>query len=299
MPDGDHMGLVAGLSIGAARQLVTAALKQAGIEDPARDARRLVEIASGLRAEQVLMQEARVLENAGLARLRSALSRRLAHEPVSRIAGERVFYGRPFKITPAVLDPRPETETLVDAVLSYLRAEQNGCDFNPRILDIGTGSGCLLLTLLAEIPGATGAGIDISPDALEIARANANVLGLDDRAAFELREARDAHLAAFDIVVSNPPYIPRGDIPALAPEVREFDPILALDGGEDGLGIYREITAAAATAGQRLIALEVGAGQACDVIEMFETGLGARVRSSRVHLDLGGIERCVVISTHF
>src|SRR5262249_44131133 len=150
------------------------------------------------------------------------------HEPVSRILGRRDFYGRTFAITSATLDPRPDSEILITATLELVR-EDGLADKPPRIIDIGTGSGCLLLTLLAELPAATGLGTDISQAALDAARANALAMGLAERAEWLQADALEGVPGGFHIVVTNPPYIRTGEIPELEPEVRSFDPVQALD----------------------------------------------------------------------
>ena len=213
-----------------------------------------------LMPEQLLLGDARLLTAGEAKSLAEALTRRLAHEPLSRIRGERDFYGRAFAITPAVLDPRPETETLIDLVLQWAD-ETGGRDRPLDIIDIGTGSGAILITLLAELPRATGLGTDVSPDALQVASSNAVRNAVAGRARFELAHALDGIDGPFDILVSNPPYIPSADVLTLEAAVRDYDPALALDGGPDGLRIYRQIAArAGAVVPSGLIALEVGAG---------------------------------------
>ena len=175
-------------------------------------------------------------------RISAFRGRRLAREPVSRIEGRRDFFGRTFRIGPATLDPRPETETLIEEALEICRREDwTGKPI--RILDIGTGSGCILLTLLCELPQATGVGTDICQDALETAATNAHGLNVESRVSFMMARTCELGLGPFDLVLSNPPYIPSGDIAGLQLEVRNYDPRSALDGGGDGLETYREIAA--------------------------------------------------------
>jgi release factor glutamine methyltransferase len=164
------------------------------------------------------------------------VARRLAGEPVSRIIGIREFYGRSFRIDASTLDPRPDTETLVEAALGLVDREAP-----LDILDLGTGSGCILVTLLAELPRASGAGVDVSLPALERAQANAQVHGIGDRARFIAGDWLEAVEGSFDLVVANPPYLSAADMAALSPEVRDHDPRAALDGGPDGLSAYRRI----------------------------------------------------------
>ena len=170
------------------------------------------------------------------ARFGAFVERRLEGEPVSRIIGIREFYGRSFRIDASTLDPRPDTETLIEAALGFEDRE------TPlSILDLGTGSGCILVTLLAELPQASGVGVDVALGALELARANAEILGVGDRAAFLASDWLEAVEGSFDLVVANPPYLSAADMAALSPEVRDHDPAPALDGGPDGLSAYRRI----------------------------------------------------------
>lgn len=215
-------------------------LADAGIPHAAGDSRVLAAAATGLSREDMLRRPDAALSRGQLAGLAAAVERRRRGEPVSRIVGSREFWGLGFTITPATLDPRPDSEALVEAVLPLLEAEA------PRILDLGTGSGCLLLALLHEVPGATGVGVDISPAAAAVARANAGRLGMSGRAAFVAGDWAAPLAGRFDAVVSNPPYIRSGRIPSLAREVRCHDPLASLDGGPDGLGAYRAIAGPAA-----------------------------------------------------
>ncbi|MEX0582222.1 MAG: peptide chain release factor N(5)-glutamine methyltransferase [Sneathiella sp.] len=216
------------------------------------------------------------------------VNRRSKREPLSHLTGHREFWSLDFLVTADVLDPRADSETLIEAVLAARNDR-----FQPRhILDLGTGSGCLLLALLSELPAATGIGIDKSEAALSIARKNAARLGLDKRAAFYQGNWGTGWNEKFDLLVSNPPYIPAGDIDALQPEVRDYEPHLALAGGRDGLDSYRTILD-----GVRenlrpggLLVFEVGAGQAPDIGRMMqEVGFLA----PQFHKDLAGIDRCV------
>jgi release factor glutamine methyltransferase len=219
--------------------------------------------------------------------LDSFVARRLAGEPVDRITGSRGFWTLDLAVEPAVLSPRADTETIVRAALDRLGPAR-------RILDLGTGSGAILLALLAELPEARGVGVDVSPEALAVARRNADLSGLAARAAF-LEGGWDAALGQrFDLVVSNPPYIPTGDIAGLDPEVRDHDPHLALDGGADGLDAYREILPLL----PRLLTedgsavLEIGFGQGEDVARLSaEAGLTVL----EIRPDLGGVPRAVVL----
>jgi release factor glutamine methyltransferase len=224
------------------------------------------------------------------------MRRRLAGEPVSRIIGRREFWGLSFRISPNTLDPRPETELLVEAVLDYVR-DQRLCGEPLRILDLGTGSGCLLAILLSELPLAFGVGVDRSNEALAVARENLSQLGLLDRSALLCANWLGAFDGErFDIIVGNPPYIPSSEIRMLAVEVRDYDPSMALDGGEDGLRAYRAILAQAPRVLRRngFLAFETGYEQAKVVGQMMgEASSMGMDFEMRVLTDLSGIERVV------
>ncbi len=295
MPDEAHS--FAGEQVSAARRLLQARLAAPHIDDPAREARLLLEIATGLTSEQVLRDGARPLTALEAQRLTDAVRRRLAQEPLSRIKGERGFYGRTFTVSPAVLDPRPDTETLIDLVLHWVD-ETGGRQRPLSIIDVGTGSGCILVTLLAELPNATGLATDASPGALYIARANAARNGVEARSRFAEARSLDGIDGPFDILVSNPPYSPSAEIAALDPGVRDHDPRLALDGGADGLEIYRQIAArAGSVVPSGLIALEVGAGQAPGVLQILTKSVENRAGLPWTRTDLGGHTRTVAMLT--
>lgn len=287
-----------GLTLAEARRAAMVRLAEAGFEDAEREARHLVLLATGLTAERLLLDERRAVSESEADALSVALRRRLGHEPLSRIRGEREFYGRTFAVTPAVLDPRPETETLVDLVLDWV--DRSGGRSRPlRLVDVGTGSGCLAVTLLAELPNATALATDISAAALAVAARNAERNGVAARMRCEQRRSLEGLGETFDVLVSNPPYIPAGDLAALEPAVRGFDPPAALDGGPDGLSVYRDLAAGAGTrvpAG--LIAVEVGAGQAPAVARLFADGVRNALGKPYFRADLGGHERCVALLTH-
>ncbi|HEY0121993.1 MAG TPA: peptide chain release factor N(5)-glutamine methyltransferase, partial [Rhizobium sp.] len=216
--------------------------------------------------------------------------RRLAREPVSRILGRREFWGLSFSVSEATLDPRPDSEVLVEEAIAAL----DGCA-NPRVLDLGTGTGCLLLAILSDIAGATGIGVDISPEAVSMARVNALQLGLEHKAAFHQGDWMDGLDERFDLVISNPPYIPCADIVGLEPEVRTFDPQAALDGGADGLDAYRLLADGLGrvlkSGGMAII--ELGAGQAEAVSGLFlAAGLGIECIAD----DLGGVPRALIVT---
>jgi release factor glutamine methyltransferase len=292
---------VAAIKPGAALSSVlvdlTARLRDVGIESAARDARLLGAAALNASPEDLLRDGARVLTDAERLTLEAYAQRRARHEPVSRILGSRGFYGRMFEITPATLDPRPDTETVIDAVLEIAR-DRSLFERPIRILDIGTGSGCLLITVLAALPQATGIGVDISAAALDVAKRNAAALGVADRAHFVIGKNLDGQTQPFDLVVSNPPYIPTADIASLDSDVRDFDPSIALDGGVDGLDVYRAIARQLTNVlVDGAIVVEVGAGQATVVAKLFSDALGPLGQSPRLWSDLGGHQRCVAVET--
>lgn len=281
-----------GHSIESARRALSARLQAAGFEQPALDARLLVGAALGLDLTGLIAQAARHLTSEEAVRLEGYAQRRLAHEPVARILGMREFWGLPFRLSEATLVPRPDTETVVELALEIFR-ERTIAGGRPRFADIGTGSGAILLALLHEIPEAFGVGTDLSLTALGTAKGNAAVLGLADRAAFVACSYAAALSGPFDLIVSNPPYIPAGEIPKLGIEVREHDPHLALDGGNDGYDAYRALIPQAAellAPGGALI-VEAGQGQAADIETLMAAAALSMDRPPKA--DLGGIPRAV------
>ena len=218
------------------------------------------------------------------------LESRGAGRPVSRILGRREFWSLNFEVTDAVLDPRSDSETLVEAILR----RRTDRDRALRILDLGSGSGCLLLALLSEFPNASGLGIDKSPLSVDVARRNANRLGLDDRSTFRVLDWSAGIQDRFDVMVANPPYIPSAEILGLAAEVRLHDPTPALDGGADGLDAYRQLVPLlpGLLVTQGIAAFECGIGQSASVQALIsESGHGA----AEIERDLSGIERCLVV----
>jgi len=280
--------------LGEALRRATADLYRAGIEGAGNDARRLLSAALGWSAAQVLARPERPLSAAQIESFGRFIARRIAREPVSRILGEREFYGRTFGISPATLDPRADSETLIDAALALVALE--GWQAQPvRMLDVGTGSGCLLLTLLAELPAALGFGTDVSVAALKVARANAERLGLARRAHWLCGDVLEALRGPFHILIANPPYIPRRQIAQVEPEVRDHDPALALDGGEDGLNFFRRLIAKAGeVVADGWLVLETGHDQADDVAALLAAKGLAKIR---IHRDVAGRRRCVAVRT--
>jgi release factor glutamine methyltransferase len=283
------------VTLGDAVRAAQRVLAKAGVEDAGREARLLVAAAAGGDTAQIIAHPEQQLSGDTQAKLQAMLARRSAFEPLSRIFGEREFYGRRFALSPATLDPRPDSETLIEAALD-IAARERWRERPIRILDIGTGTGCLLLTLLAELPLATGVGTDISNAALQTAALNAASLDVAARAAFMLADMLDGIDGPFDLVVSNPPYIASADIAGLSPEVRKYDPHAALDGGPDGLDFYRRIAAGLTRVLRGWAILEVGAGQA-DAVALLLQQAFVKTRRAEVtrHSDLGGHTRCVAI----
>ena len=278
------------VSVGTLIRRAGLALREAGVPDWQADVRILVCAAAGLDRVALLRDPDLCLDAEAAARVEAFLARRLAREPVARILGRREFWGLDLIVTPAVLDPRPDTETLVSAAL-----ERIGQDLGRpcRILDLGTGSGAVLCALLSERPGALGWGIDRSLAACSIARANLARSGLASRSlVVQGSWSAACRTGAFDLVVSNPPYIETAAIAGLEADVRDHDPRLALDGGPDGLEAYRAIVSDL----PRLLGpggsvlFEVGAGQAAAVAALLA---GVGLTPSGTHLDLAGIERVV------
>ncbi|WP_200964537.1 peptide chain release factor N(5)-glutamine methyltransferase [Bosea sp. Root483D1] len=271
----------AGGTVSATRKAIALVLKRAGIADFTFEARILIEDLAGASDP---------IDEAAAIRLNDALARRLAGEPLWRILGAREFWGLSFSLSPGTLEPRPDSETLIETALGHLDQRRH----EPlRLLDLGTGTGCLLIATLREFPQATGLGIDLSPDAVATATGNAARNGVAERAAFRQGDWTDGIAERFDLILSNPPYIGSDEIAGLDHNVREHDPLLALDGGPDGLDAYRAL--AAALPGHLkpggLAILEIGAGQEEAVVALMRRA-GLHHRESR--RDLGGHIRALV-----
>jgi release factor glutamine methyltransferase len=282
---------VHGMTLAQARRALTQRFRAADLETAELDARVLIGHALGLDHAGLISAAAQPLAAADAAQVESFARRRLAGEPVARITGMREFWGLPFIVTADVLVPRPETETVVETALALTGPDRAAA---PRILDIATGSGAILLALLSELPNAQGAGTDIDQAALGVARRNATLLGVADRAEFIASNYGAAIGDRFDLVVSNPPYIASSKIATLAREVRDHDPRHALDGGTDGLSAYRAIVADA----MRLLApgghlvLEIGQGQENDVAQLLTDA--ELILMGEPWRDLAGIARVLV-----
>lgn len=283
-------------SIRGAVQKLSAMFRAAGHKTPNLDARMLVAEACGLDAGGLIVESGTALSAAQSARIAKFAARRLAREPVSRILGRREFWGLTFSISPDTLDPRPETELLVEAVLGYAKAQ--GLTHAPlRILDLGTGSACLLAALLSELSRARGVGLDRSEAALAIASNNLSRLGLRDRACFLCANWMSAIGGeAFDVIVCNPPYIAPSEISQLELEVKDYDPHLALDGGEGGLEAYRIIMPQAFDALRKggLLVFEIGYQQGEAVRDLMKHSVPFPGFSEvRILRDLSGANRAV------
>jgi len=273
----------------ALRQAVMA-LQQAHIETASLDARLLLQFVLDVSREQLLADSRLKLTPHQESRYHDLIEKRKSRAPVAQLIGKREFWGRDFKVTEATLDPRPDSETLIDAVLDKFRDNASVL----RILDLGTGTGCLLLTLLGEYKNASGIGVDKCAQALAVAKENAMRLELAERADFVQSCWNENIEGTFDIIISNPPYIATGAIAGLAPEVAQYEPKGALDGGPDGLDCYRAIMAEIPKllAENGLAVFEIGMGQERDLEEL---ALANALRVTGHRQDLSGITRCVLV----
>ncbi|WP_246104932.1 peptide chain release factor N(5)-glutamine methyltransferase [Rhodoligotrophos appendicifer] len=262
---------------------------------PDLDARLLLLAATGVSHEAFIADPDRIVSQEDIERLEGLIDRRLAGEPVSRILGAREFYGRKFALSAATLDPRPDTETLIDQCLAIVDV-MGWRDKSLRLLDVGTGSGAIIITLLAELPHASGVATDLEFDALMMARANAERLGVGERLSLVQCNWMDTLSCRMDVILSNPPYIPTNDIATLSPEVRCHDPLLALDGGLDGLDAYRHLVPSARDLLNPggWVLLETGDGQADAVSELCGLcGFSAHPEVAPQARDLAGLVRVV------
>jgi release factor glutamine methyltransferase len=288
------MALLAGkIDMNSAKEHLRSAvltLQQARIPSASLDARLLLEHVLGLSREQLLFVLENPLSATQAERYRLLIEQRAGRCPVAKLIGQREFWGMNFGVSSATLDPRPDSETLIESVLERITDRRAPL----KLLDMGTGSGCLILSLLSELPNAQGTAVDICPQALEVATRNAATLGLASRAQFVYSDWGAQISGCFDVIVSNPPYIPTADIAELEPEVSKFEPKQALDGGADGLECYRAIMAwlPLALAPGGFAAFEIGMGQQRGLEEIVAQQ-GFAVVASKA--DLGGITRCLVV----
>jgi release factor glutamine methyltransferase len=267
-----------------------ASLKQHNFETPELDARILLEVAANLSVNVIYLKPELELSDDIIEKYQRFLIRRLNHEPVAKIIGKKSFWKDDFIVNEHVLDPRPDSEVIIEAALE-LFANKN----KPyRFLDLGTGSGCLLLSLLKEFPNAIGIGIDISSDALKITQANVESLSLQNRVSLIQQNWGDSLVEKFDLIVSNPPYIPFKDIDNLAQDVKLYDPQLALNGGIDGLDPYRYLAKQLLYLLKKdsYAILEFGQGQGLYIREIFKQH-GYQVH--KMLIDLSGIERAIIV----
>lgn len=265
----------------------TVRLKNVGVETPGLDAKIILLATESIDSASLIAAPETPLESQE--KFDSAIARRCLREPVSKILGHRDFWKHRFIVNSDVLDPRPDTELLVETALIEASGNQP-----ERVLDMGTGSGCILLSLLSELPGITGVGTDISDAALEVAQQNAEALQLNDRVHFMISDWFSGLDETFNLVVSNPPYISTTENVTLSPEVIDWDPEVALFAGMDGLQAYRKIASGLSTVlkpdGTALF--EIGFGQANSVKAIFERAGFKRISS---RFDMGGIERCLIV----
>lgn len=264
-------------------------LADAGIESARADSRILISHATGIARDRLVVPGDEALSPDGLARVAQLTARRAAHEPIALITGRREFWSLEFRVSPATLIPRPDSETLIEAALDRCADRMARI----RVLDLGTGSGCLLLALLSELPNASGIGVDASADALAVAEANAVALGLADRASFAKDDWGASLSERFDIILANPPYIATSDWTGLDEDVRLFEPQSALLAGEAGLDAYiallPQVRRLLAPGG--LFVGEFGAGQAAVIAEAVRA---AGLSVTEIRRDLAGIERCLL-----
>ena len=279
-----------GETVGALLARAAAVLDAASVATSRLDSRLLLAHATGEAVERLVAWPERAVDARSAEAFAALIRRRAAREPLAQIVGHREFWSLRFVTTRDTLTPRPDSETVIEAVLRLFPDRTTPL----RILDLGTGTGCLLLALLSEYPTATGVGADLSEAAVRVATVNTRALGMTERATISLSAWDDQVAGAFDLVVSNPPYIATAELKELAPEIRHFEPALALDGGEDGLESYRAL---APRLGARLrpggcAALEVGMIQAA-AVESIMQAAGLAIRSRQ--RDLAGMDRCIVV----
>ena len=279
------------VTLAQAWDAATRRLAAAGVSSPRLDARLLIQRALRIDAARMLASPHDLLGDPERRRLDRLVDRRARREPISQILGEKEFWSLPFRVTADTLAPRPESETVIEAALAWAGDRSTPL----KVLDLGTGTGCLLLALLFECENAYGLGVDLSAGAITVARGNACRLGMETRAAFVLGDWGAAVEGTFDIVLSNPPYIASGALETLPPEVATFEPRLALDGGADGLHAYRilapQLPLLLSEAGAAFV--EVGDGQAGDVTRIMEDG---SLSVTAVRADLSDTGRCLVVT---
>lgn len=289
------LGPTHGQTLGELLDEAVRTLRAVGIDGARLDARMIAGRAFALEAAQVLARRDDRMDAEKTRQFLQMVARRASREPMAHILGEREFWSLRFEVNSDTLIPRPDTETLVQAAADWAKVRGGGR--NLKVLDLGTGTGCILLALLSEWPKATGVGVDINPRALEIARTNARGLGMAGRVSFVEGDWGADLEETFDLIVSNPPYIPDREVAGLQPEVSQFEPIGALAGGPDGLGAYRAIapwiSKQLADGAGAVAFLEIGIGQRDAVTGILRA---ARLEVLETHRDLGDIERCLTVT---
>ena len=277
---------------GGAVMVVKQRLVEAGVDNPRLDSRLLVAYVLGISPTHLFSYPETPLNEVQLEQIEKLAQRRASREPIARILGQREFWSLNFKVDKSTLVPRPDSETLVEAVLGRIQNKNSPLS----ILDLGTGSGCLLLALLSELKSASGLGVDLSEQALKVATANAKHLDLQDRVRFQRSnwfENINEKEKPFNIIISNPPYISNNEISHLEPDVSNFDPYVALSGGDDGLHAYRQLMPKMQEfiALDGIIAVEIGMDQAMDVVSY---GASSGLQLDQILKDIAGLERVLV-----
>lgn len=275
------------INIGACLAEGAERLKAAGIVNARHEARLLLAHATGLSQATIIGYPEKPID--GYEAFRRLVERRAGREPISHLTGRREFWSLEFEVTPDTLDPRPDSETIIEAALAF----SPNPNARIRLLDLGTGTGCLLAALLSMLPAAHGVGVERNPATAAVTHRNLSVLGLSDRSSIVVGDWASTLSGSFDLIVSNPPYIPSADIETLQPEVALFDPIMALDGGADGLDALRSVVSALPSllGDDGIAVLEFGDGQS-EAVAQFVVGQGLLVHE--VRNDLSGTARCLV-----
>lgn len=280
-----------GINAKQALAVATQRLKHAGVSQPHLDARLLLQYALSISHEVLVAEPDRLLDEAEQEQYDALVARRAKREPLAYITGSREFWGMEFYVTPYTLDPRPDSETLIEAALEHI-SDKNA---PLGVLDLGTGSGCLLLALLSELPAAKGLGIDKSKGAVQVARRNVDKLCLSERAAIRKGNWAEGLNMQFDVVLSNPPYIAKNLLQELMPEVAHYEPHMALTDEADGLQCYRDIAVQlnSVLTDDGFAVIELGQGQVEAVALLFKD-CGFTV--VEIRNDLQGIARCLVLT---
>lgn len=266
-------------------------LNDANIPTALLDARLLLQHAANIPQETVYLEPELIISKDVITAYNQFINRRINHEPVAKIIGSKSFWSSDFVVNKYVLDPRPDSEVIIETAINLFPNKNDVL----RVLDIGSGSGCLLLSILKEFPKSTGIASDISEDALKVTKRNIELLGLEDRAECMRQNWADDLEEKFDLIVSNPPYIPSEEISALESDVKDYDPLLALDGGDDGLDPYRYLAKqiSALLKPESYVILEFGYGQGESVRQIF---MQQNYIINKMLFDLSGIERAIVVS---